>query len=60
MSHARARVSYVAAQDKDAGRRGLAECAAKMAAYDSCVLRVIQREPTQEMFRVQEEYRKRQ
>ena len=46
-------------QDKDAGRRGLAECASKMAAYDTCVLRVIQREPPQEMYRVQEEYRTR-
>ena len=50
---------HAAAQDKDAGRRGLAECEKKMRAYDSCVLRVIKREPKQEMFRVQEEYRTR-
>lgn len=40
-------------QDKEAGRRGLAECRKEMAAYDSCMQKFLAKNPgKQALFRV--------
>lgn len=46
--------------DKEAGRRGLAECAREMAAYDTCMTKFFAKKKGEQekwFFRVQEEYR---
>ena len=40
-------------QDKEAGRRGLAECRKEMAAYDACMQKFLAKNPSkQALFRV--------
>ena len=44
--------------DKEAGRRGLAECKKEMGAYDACMAKFMKGKKVDEkLFRVQEEYR---
>jgi hypothetical protein len=51
-----------AGADKEAGRRGLAECQKEMKGYDACMAKVLKgkgkgKEGEEKFFRVQEEYR---
>jgi|EP00624_Nannochloropsis_granulata_P005847 hypothetical protein len=49
-----------AGADKEAGRRGLAECQKEMKGYDACMSKVLKgkgKEGEEKFFRVQEEYR---